>query len=111
MTALLNSGKKIDGVWTSGVDYTVVNAYRTAHRKLVPVVGADNNEFVHQLVTLKNNYKLLHPSETFRGTVILHADKHVDFKIIKKVMYTCAVAGYTNVNFAVNERSKGGGGG
>jgi ribose transport system substrate-binding protein len=53
MTALLNSGKKIDGVWTSGVDYTVVNAYRTAHRKLVPVVGADNNEFVHQLVTLK----------------------------------------------------------
>jgi ribose transport system substrate-binding protein len=53
MTALLNSGKKIDGVWTSGVDYTVVNAYRTAHRKLVPIVGADNNEFVHQLVTLK----------------------------------------------------------
>jgi ribose transport system substrate-binding protein len=54
MTALLNSGKKIDGVWTSGVDYVVVNAYRTAHRKFVPVVGADNNEFVHQLATLRN---------------------------------------------------------
>jgi ribose transport system substrate-binding protein len=53
MTQLLNSGKKIDGVWTSGVDYTVVNAYRTAHRKFVPVVGADNNEFVHQLATMR----------------------------------------------------------
>lgn len=53
MTQLLNSGKKIDGVWTSGIDYTIVNAYRTAHRKFVPVVGADNNEFVHQLVSMR----------------------------------------------------------
>ncbi len=64
-----------------------------------------------QLVTLKNNYKLLHPTEQFPGTVILQADKGVDFKVVKKVMYTCAVAGYNNVNFAVNEKSKGGGGG
>lgn len=53
MTQLLNSGKKIDGVWTSGVDYTVVNAYRTARRKFVPIVGADNNAFVHQLATMR----------------------------------------------------------
>jgi len=63
------------------------------------------------LVTLKNNYKLLHPTEEFRGMVIVQADKGVDFKVIKKVLYTCAVAGYTNVNFAVNERAKSGGGG
>jgi ribose transport system substrate-binding protein len=53
MLDILNSGKKVDGVWTSGVDYTVVNAFRTTHHKLVPVVGADNNEFVHQLLTMK----------------------------------------------------------
>ena len=64
-----------------------------------------------QLVTLKNNFKLLHPSDNFNGTVIVQADKGVDFKVIKKVMYTCAVAGYNNVNFAVNQKSKGGGGG
>jgi ribose transport system substrate-binding protein len=52
MLTLLNSGLKIDGVWTSGTDYTVVNAFTTAHRKYVPVVGADNNEFVHQMMTL-----------------------------------------------------------
>jgi biopolymer transport protein ExbD len=61
------------------------------------------------LVTLKNNFKLLHPTENFNGTVIVQADKSVDFKVIKKVMYTCAVAGYNNVNFAVNQKSKGGG--
>lgn len=66
-----------------------------------------------QLVTLKNNYKLLHqnPGDEFNGMVIMQADKGVDFKVIKKVMYTCAVAGYTNVNFAVNQKAKGGGGG
>ena len=53
MTDLLNSGKQIDGVWTSGVDYVVVSAYQHAHKKFVPVVGADNNEFVHQLATMK----------------------------------------------------------
>jgi biopolymer transport protein ExbD len=61
-----------------------------------------------QLVTLKNNYKLLHPSENFAGMVIVQADKSVDFKVIKKVMYSCAVAGYQNVNFAVQQKSKGG---
>ena len=64
-----------------------------------------------QLVTLKNNFKLLHPTETFNGAVIVQADRSVDFKVIKKVLYTCAVAGYNNVNFAVNQKTKGGGGG
>lgn len=54
MLDLLSSGKKIDGVWTSGVDYTVVNAFITTHHKFVPVVGADNNAFVRQLVQLKS---------------------------------------------------------
>jgi biopolymer transport protein ExbD len=62
------------------------------------------------LVTLKNNYKLLHPSENFAGTVVVQADRNVDFKVVKKVMYSCAVAGYGNVNFAVQQKSKGGGG-
>jgi ribose transport system substrate-binding protein len=52
MAELLNSNKKIDGVWTSGIDYTVVNAFKTAGKKYVPVVGADNNAFVQQIVSL-----------------------------------------------------------
>lgn len=61
------------------------------------------------LVVLKNNFKLLHPNpEDFKGLVIVQADKNIDFKVIKKVMYTCAVAGYNNVNFAVQSKGKGG---
>jgi ribose transport system substrate-binding protein len=51
---LFNSGKKIDGVWTSGIDATIVDAYQTAHKPFVPTVGADNNKFVGQLVQLKS---------------------------------------------------------
>jgi biopolymer transport protein ExbD len=61
-----------------------------------------------KLVTLKNNYKLLHPSEDFNGIAIIQADKNVQFKMLKKVMYTAAVAGYQNVNFAVTPKAKGG---
>jgi len=53
MLDILNSGVKVDGVWTSGIDYTVVNAFRTAGKPLVPIVGADNNEFLKQLKTSK----------------------------------------------------------
>jgi ribose transport system substrate-binding protein len=49
---LLNSSTKIDGVWTSGIDYTVVKAFQTLNKPYVPIVGADNNEFLHQLLTL-----------------------------------------------------------
>jgi biopolymer transport protein ExbD len=62
------------------------------------------------LVTLKNNYKMLHPDQPFNGLAIVQAHKDIDFKILKKVMYSAAVAGYSNLNFAVQSRGKGGGG-
>jgi ribose transport system substrate-binding protein len=52
---LIASGKKIDGIWTSGLDAVVVDAYRTAKAKYVPVVGADNNAFIGQLIDLKKD--------------------------------------------------------
>jgi ribose transport system substrate-binding protein len=45
----LGSGN-YDGVWTSGIDYTVVNAFKTVNKQPIPVVGADNNEFIQQLL-------------------------------------------------------------
>jgi ribose transport system substrate-binding protein len=52
MLDILNSGVQVDGVWTSGIDYTVVNAFKTAGKPYVPIVGADNNLFLKQLRTL-----------------------------------------------------------
>ncbi|MFZ0386618.1 MAG: substrate-binding domain-containing protein [Solirubrobacteraceae bacterium] len=51
MTNILQSGVKVDGVWTSGIDYTVVDAFKTAGKPIVPIVGADNNGFMHQMLT------------------------------------------------------------
>ena len=65
-------------------------------------------ELHDKLVTLKNNYKLLHPSEEFNGIAIIQSDKNVEFKVLKKIMYSIAVAGYQNVNFAVIPKAKGG---
>ena len=45
----LTSGN-YDGVWPSGIDYTVVNAFKTVGKKPVPVIGADNNQFIQQLL-------------------------------------------------------------
>jgi ribose transport system substrate-binding protein len=51
---LLSSGQHIDGVWTSGIDSTVVDTFQTANHPFVPMVGADNNKFIGQLVQLKD---------------------------------------------------------
>ncbi|MGV8978326.1 MAG: substrate-binding domain-containing protein [Cellulomonas sp.] len=50
ITQILNTSK-IDGVWTSGTDYTVVNAFDATNTTPVPVVGQATNEFIHQLTT------------------------------------------------------------
>src|SRR4051812_25393752 len=50
MLDILNSGVQVDGVWTSGIDYVIVNAFKTAGKPVVPVVGADNNEFLRQMI-------------------------------------------------------------
>ena len=55
MSALLASGKQFDGVWTSGIDYTVIEAMKTAHKPFVPFVGADNAGFIKQLIDYKKD--------------------------------------------------------
>ncbi len=51
---LLASGKQIDGIWTSGLDAVVVDAVQNSGKPLMPVIGADNNGFVGQLISLKD---------------------------------------------------------
>ncbi|MCB9595934.1 MAG: biopolymer transporter ExbD [Sandaracinaceae bacterium] len=68
-------------------------------------------QLVQDLETLRRNWSVLHPREPFQGVVILQADRNVDFRVIKKVMFSAAQAGYTNVSFAVNEGGGAEGGG
>ena len=46
--------KQIDGIWTSGTDYTTIEQFKAANKPFVPLVGADNNGFVKQLLEDKD---------------------------------------------------------
>ncbi len=47
--------QEIDGIWTSGIDYPVVEQFQVADIDYVPIVGADNNGFVEQLLQLRDD--------------------------------------------------------
>ena len=53
MLDLIASGIPFDGVWTSGIDNVIVDAFVESDQPLVPVVGADNAGFVGQLTSVE----------------------------------------------------------
>jgi biopolymer transport protein ExbD len=55
------------------------------------------------LETLKRNWNVLHPREEFPGALIMQADVSIDYRVIKKLMFAAAQAGYPNVRFAVTQ--------
>jgi ribose transport system substrate-binding protein len=48
----ISTGIPFDGVWTSGIDNVIVDAFVESGAPLVPIVGADNAGFVQQLATV-----------------------------------------------------------
>jgi biopolymer transport protein ExbD len=65
---------------------------------------------VQDLETLKRNWSMIHPREPFPAAVVLQADRSIDFRVLKKVMYSCAQAGYANISFLVNKAAARGSG-
>ena len=63
---------------------------------------------IQDLETLKRNWSILHPQEPFPGQIVLQADVKTDFRVVKKIMFSAAQAGYANVSFAVNRINKPG---
>ena len=58
----------------------------------------------------KKRWEFIHqqdPSKKWDGVVNIQADKAVPFRIVKRVMYSCGVAGYFNVNFAALDAGSG----
>jgi ribose transport system substrate-binding protein len=80
MLDILNSGVKVDGVWNSGADYTVITAFKTAGKPLVPIVGADNNEFLHQMLV---QYPTLQAAAVTNPAVIGGAGAAVAIKLLQ----------------------------
>jgi ribose transport system substrate-binding protein len=53
MFDFLATGIPFDGVWTSGIDNVIVDAFIESGAPLVPIVGADNAGFVGQLSSVE----------------------------------------------------------
>ena len=76
----------------------IVDVDQIAHDEILNIQQLEDNlrdlkkreEFVHQL----------DKDHQFAGKVNIQADKKTHFKILKRVMYSCAMAGYNQINFA-----------
>jgi biopolymer transport protein ExbD len=58
----------------------------------------------------KKRWDFIHqsdPDKKWDGVVNIQADKKVPFRIVKRVMYSCGVAGYFNLNFAALDLGSG----
>ncbi len=61
-------------------------------------------KLTEKLDVAKHQWKRFNPDQQFPGEVIVQCDQNVDFKIIKKIMYSCGLAEYSNVHFAVSQK-------
>ncbi len=58
----------------------------------------------------KKRWDFIHqsdPTTKWDGVVNIQADQKVPFRIVKRVMYSCGVAGYFNINFAALDIGSG----
>jgi biopolymer transport protein ExbD len=58
----------------------------------------------------KKRWEFIHqadPARKWDGLVNIQADQKVPFRIVKRIMYSCGVAGYFNLNFAALDTSSG----
>lgn len=58
----------------------------------------------------KKRWDFIHqndPTQKWDGIVNIQADQRVPFRIVKRVMYSCGVAGYFNLNFAALDVGSG----
>ncbi len=61
------------------------------------------DRLVQDLETIKRNWSIQNPSKPFHNEVVIQADEKVDFRVMKKVLFSAAQAGYVNLSFAVNQ--------
>lgn len=66
----------------------------------------DVPQLEEKLREMKKQYVDLHTAANdadgaFKGDINIQATREVQFKVIKKVMFSCATSGFNNINFAV----------
>lgn len=59
---------------------------------------------VTNLEHTRSNWELLHPNEPFPGRVVLQIDRTVDYRAVRKVLFSASQAGYGDLDLAVRAR-------
>lgn len=91
-----------DKIW---VDDKAVLDSETAKSKIYDEGGKRIISLYNELVSKKDSFKLLEQTtqgdQKFTGNINLIVDKTVKYSYLKKLMYTCASAGYKQYKFVV----------
>src|SRR5262245_17885647 len=60
-----------------------------------------------KLTEMRKVDEMMHGTDKFRGELIINCDKEIDFKLVRKVMFAAADAGYAKFNYAVMKAKQG----
>ena len=86
---------------------------RINDKHIAPVnqVMADKKATIPALQQALNDYRKGSASRTVkinREAVTIMGDRHIPYKLLKKIMLTCAGSKFTNISLAVTKKSAGG---
>lgn len=59
---------------------------------------------VRDLTVARDNWRVLHPGQEAPGNVVVQVSREVDFRAVRKVLFSVAQAGYGGVGLAVRPR-------
>jgi len=65
------------------------------------------DQLVQDLETIRHNWAIQNPQKPFHNEVVIQADENIDFRVLKKLLFSAAQAGYINLSFAVNKSGGG----
>ena len=75
MLDMIASGIPVDGVWTSGIDNVIVDAYLDSGEPLVPIVGAGHALLPERPARLPERARAQHLDEVYLQTPALALDR------------------------------------
>jgi biopolymer transport protein ExbD len=101
-------------VMVSGEEVTISGTVVGRVQDLVKEEYLNIPALEEKLRDMKKQFEDLHSmaegnTNAFKGDVNIQAHKDVEFSIIKRVMFSCASAGYNNINFATLQKGEAGG--
>jgi hypothetical protein len=73
----------------------------TMDNRFVGAPDGDLSALAEDLVTLRRNWRVLHPEEPFAGRVLVEADRRLPYGDLRRVVRVAHAAGYPNVLFVV----------